>query len=143
MARCATCGGLLGPDAEWCGQCFAPVRAAAPERASPNGSAAADLPPPPPSPSGALGTSPLSPAAALAAIPPDIQITLAKGGAPRPSLSDRGKSVVTAGIVVVAAGSDALFFPFIKYMVIWGIFMGAFSGAAIWRLWARRTVKAR
>jgi hypothetical protein len=24
-ARCVTCGGLLAPDAEWCGQCFTPV----------------------------------------------------------------------------------------------------------------------
>jgi hypothetical protein len=28
--RCSSCGGLLAPDAEWCGQCFAPVRKAEP-----------------------------------------------------------------------------------------------------------------
>jgi hypothetical protein len=25
-ARCASCGGLVAPDAEWCGQCFSPLR---------------------------------------------------------------------------------------------------------------------
>jgi hypothetical protein len=89
------------------------------------------------------GTSPLTPAAALAAIPPDIQITLASAGAHRPTLSDRGKSILTGGIVVTAVGSDALFFPYAKYMVVYGICVGAFSGAAIWRLWARRSVKAQ
>jgi hypothetical protein len=155
MARCATCGGLLGPDAEWCGQCFAPVRPAADPRgstpsadrssiepaSSPNGAGATD-PPPLSLREERPATSALSPTAALAAIPPDIQITLASAGAPRPSLSDRGKSIITGAIVAAAAGSDAMFFPYAKYMVVYGICVGAFSGAAIWRLWARRSVKA-
>ena len=31
--RCATCGGLLSADAEWCGQCLQPVREPEPEAA--------------------------------------------------------------------------------------------------------------
>ena len=35
-ARCETCGGLVAPDAEWCGQCYAPIGPAAPEPAAPD-----------------------------------------------------------------------------------------------------------
>jgi ribosomal protein L40E len=52
-ARCARCGGLLAPDAEWCGQCFAPVErapAALPEPPAAEAVAAAEardpIPPP-------------------------------------------------------------------------------------------------
>jgi len=31
--RCGRCGGLLAPDAEWCGQCYAPVGSVAAEPA--------------------------------------------------------------------------------------------------------------
>ena len=108
MARCAKCGGLLGPDAEWCGQCFTAVGHPEAERIDP--------PPPPPPPPPPAPTPTLTAAAALAAIPPDIQITL-------------------------AAGSDALFYPFVKYMVVYGVFVSAPSAFAIWRLWSRRSIK--
>ncbi len=32
--RCTTCGGLIAPNAEWCGQCFAPVTAEPRDRAT-------------------------------------------------------------------------------------------------------------
>lgn len=108
---------------------------------SPNGASAAPAPsavPPRPKP-----TPPLTAAAALAAIPPDIQITLAAGSSGSvPLFTDRGKSWVTSLIVLAAAGSDALFYPYAKYMVIYGLFVSLPAGAAIWRLWARRSVNA-
>jgi hypothetical protein len=153
MARCVTCGALLGPDAEWCGQCYALVRprpgpdpaiAQAELEGSPsvstNGDAATHPSPELPRPD---ATPALSPAAALAAIPPDLQITLASGGSSTSvtSLGDRGKAWVTALIVVVAASSVALFYPYARYMVVHGLFVSLLSGLAIWRLWSRRSVK--
>ena len=41
--RCANCGGLLAPDAEWCGQCFAKVEGPEPRTDRANG--AAESPP--------------------------------------------------------------------------------------------------
>ena len=159
MARCATCGGLLGRDAEWCGQCFAPVGPASPEQSSPSpqGGGSAQAPPPgpnsatsaapsptPPIPAEPSPTRPLSAAAALAAIPPDLQITLASAGSTQMTLlTDRGKSIITSVIVMLAVGSDALFFPYAKYMVFYGIFVGLASSLAIWRLWSRRSVTSR
>ena len=132
MARCANCGGLLGPDAEWCGQCFTAVGHPEAERPEP----------PPPPPSAPAPTPTRAAAAALAAIPPDIQITLAAGSSRQPALlSDRGKTWITALIVLTAAGSDALFFPYVKYMVTYGVFVSAPSAYAIWRLWSRRSIK--
>lgn len=32
MERCPSCGGLVSPDAEWCGQCYAPLREPRSER---------------------------------------------------------------------------------------------------------------
>ena len=135
MARCANCGGLLGPDAEWCGQCFTVVGHPEAERRDPH------PPPPPPPPPTPAPTPTLTAAAALAAIPPDIQITLAAGSRRATALSDRGKSWITAVIVLLAAGSDALFYPFVKYMVVYGVFVSAPSAFAIWRLWSRRSIK--
>jgi hypothetical protein len=60
--RCPNCGALVGPEAEWCGQCYLPLRrtpdpapdpapteptpaGAAPPRTSPDGAAAAARPP--------------------------------------------------------------------------------------------------
>jgi hypothetical protein len=156
MARCVACGALLGPDAEWCGQCYALVRPARPEAPDPaiaqaelGGSApvstngdAAMHPPAPTRPSpGAIPS--LSAAAALAAIPPDLQITLASAGSSSSlmSLGNRGKAWVTASIIVVAASSEALFYPYARYMVVYGLFVSVLSGLAIWRLWSRRSVK--
>jgi hypothetical protein len=155
MARCVTCGAVLGPDAEWCGQCYALVRSAQPEgRGGP--AAPAGLAPPvpistngdsaefqPPARPTADGTSALAAAAVMAAaIPPDLQITLASGSSRNvTSLGDRGKAWVTALIVLVAASSDALFFPYTRYMVVYGLFVSVLSGLAIWRLWARRSIK--
>jgi hypothetical protein len=153
MARCATCGGLLGPDAEWCGQCFAPVRPAgdrpsgAPSAdrssfepaSSPNGAAAPDPPPPQPR-EHRPAASALSPAAALAAIPPDIQITLASGSSRGQAvLTDTGKKWITALIILGAAGTDALWFPYLKAMGIYGVFVSALAGLAIFRMWGRRS----
>jgi hypothetical protein len=155
MARCATCGALLGPDAEWCGQCYAlvgsprpegPDSAAAPAGlaqslpVSTNGDSAGTQPSPARPP--AAATPALAAAAAMAAIPPDLQITLASGSSSNvTSLGDRGKAWVTALIVLVAASSDALFFPYARYMLVYGLFVSVLSGLAIWRLWARRSVK--
>ncbi len=85
----------------------------------------------------------LSAAAALAAIPPDLQITLASAGSSSSlmSLGNRGKAWVTASIIVVAASSEALFYPYARYMVVYGLFVSVLSGLAIWRLWSRRSVK--
>src|SRR5919108_5094850 len=120
MARCATCGALLGPDAEWCGQCYALVRSPRPgtSRPSPDPDPAPDVEI---SPNGDATTPPaqepwqaprpaLAAAAAIAAIPPDLQITLASGSRGTP-MGDSTKRWITALIVVVAAASDALFFP--------------------------------
>jgi hypothetical protein len=154
MARCATCGALLGPDAEWCGQCYALVRSAQPEG---RGSPAAPAGPAPPVPMNTNGdsaeirpparppaatASPLTAAAAMAAIPPDLQITLASGSSRNvTSLGDRGRAWVTALIVLVAVSSDALFFPYARYMLVYGLFVSVLSGLAIWRLWARRSIR--
>jgi hypothetical protein len=153
MTRCATCGALLGPDAEWCGQCYAPVRPPRPEVRDPEVDPSHQAPDLPVSPNGASagpeaptvpqGPSPrpaLTAAAALAAIPPDLQITLASPGRVVP-MSDRAKTWLTAMIVLVALGSDLLFFPYVKYMVVYGIFAGVLSALAIVRLWHRRSVK--
>ena len=163
MARCTTCGALLGSGAEWCGQCYALVGPPAPEGldrlsapaesgpsrtlgpteaqpVSPNGEWA---PGPQPDRPAASGTPALAAAAAMAAIPPDLQITLASGSSGRVApLSDRGKTWVTALIVLTAAGSDALFFPYARYMVIYGLFVSLISALAIWRLWGRRSRRA-
>lgn len=56
-------------------------------------------------------------------------------------MSDRAKTWLTAMIVLVALGSDLLFFPYVKYMVVYGIFAGVLSALAIVRLWHRRSVK--
>jgi len=56
------------------------------------------------------------------------------------SLGDRGKVWLSSLIVLVAAGSDALFFPYVKYMLVYGIFVSVVSGLAISRVWARRSV---
>src|SRR6266498_5352358 len=104
MARCTACGALLGPDAEWCGQCYALVRSPEPER--PGASVAPTLPAqaPPVSHNGtsdgappATAPSETAPVPALApgvpAIPPDLLITLASGSSNRvSSLGDRGRS---------------------------------------------------
>jgi hypothetical protein len=153
MTRCATCGALLGPDAEWCGQCYAPVRSPRPEGrdlgadashqapdlpVSPNGATTA--PEAPTVPQGLLSRPALTAAAALAAIPPDLQITLASPGRVVP-MSDRAKTWLTAMIALVAVGSDLLFFPYVKYMVVYGILASVLSALAILRLWRRRSVK--
>lgn len=155
MARCTTCGALLGPDAEWCGQCYAlipspgrdqpsastaPIAPAQGRPVSHNGDSAAA--PAPATPRGPSTTPALAAAAAMAAIPPDIQITLTSGPSSSvTSLGDRGRSWLTFLIVLVAAGSDTLFFPYVKYMVVYGIFVGVLSGLAISRVWARRSVR--
>lgn len=56
-------------------------------------------------------------------------------------LGHRGRNWITAFIVILAVGTDALFFPFVKYMVAYGLFVGAASGFALWRLWAGPSVK--
>ena len=56
-------------------------------------------------------------------------------------LGRRGRNWVTAFIVLVAVGTDALFFPYAKYMVVYGVLVGAVSGFALWRLWSVRPVK--
>jgi hypothetical protein len=43
--RCPNCGGLVGADAEWCGQCFTRLDREAPGRSTPT-EAAAERPPP-------------------------------------------------------------------------------------------------
>jgi hypothetical protein len=92
-------------------------------------------------PQGSHTTPALAPAGTVAANPPDLQITLAAGSAnPVTSLGDRGKAWLTALIILVAAGTDTLFFPYVKYMVVYGIFVGVLSGLAISRVWARRLV---
>ena len=48
--RCPSCGGLVGPDAEWCGQCLAPLRDARPKVAANEGTAPAPDVAPPSSP---------------------------------------------------------------------------------------------
>lgn len=107
---------------------------------SPNGDSAA--PPPSAVPQGATATPALAAAAGTAAIPPDLQITLASGSSSSvTSLGDRGKAFLTGLIVLIAAGSDALFFPYAKYMVVYGIFVSVLSGLAISRVWARRSVR--
>jgi hypothetical protein len=154
MARCVTCGALLGPDAEWCGQCYALVRprpqGPAPAIAqaeldgstsvSTNGDTATHPSPDWPQPD---ATPALSATAAVAAIPPDLQITLASAGSSSSvtSLGERGKAWVTALIVLVAASSIGLFYPYARYMVVYGLFVSVLSGLAIWRLWSRRSVK--
>jgi hypothetical protein len=79
----------------------------------------------------------------MAAIPPDLQITLASAGSSTnvTSLGERGKAWVTALIVLVAASSIGLFYPYARYMVVYGLFVSVLSGLAIWRLWSRRSVK--
>jgi hypothetical protein len=56
-------------------------------------------------------------------------------------MSDRAKAWVTAMIALVAVGSDLLFFPYVKYMVVYGILASVLSAFAIVRLWRRRSVK--
>lgn len=155
MARCVTCGGLLGPDAEWCGQCYALVRSPrseGPDASLAPGGPAQNVPvnrngDSAARPASAIPPRPAAPpavaaAAALAAIPPDLQITLASGSSSSvTSLGDRGKAIITALIVLVAAGTDTLFFPYARYMLVYGIFVGVLSGLAISRVWARRSLK--
>jgi hypothetical protein len=57
-------------------------------------------------------------------------------------MSDRAKAWVTALIALVAVGSDLLFFPYVKYMVVYGILAGVLSAFAIFRVWRRRSVKS-
>src|SRR5438093_6131450 len=137
MARCTACGALLGPDAEWCGQCYALVRA--PER--PGASLAPTVPAqaPPASPNGASGAGSPAPAPSHTApgptltpgvpdIPPDLLITLASGSSSSvTSLGERGKVWITSLIVLVAIGSDALWFPYARYMLVYGVFVGVVS----------------
>jgi hypothetical protein len=156
MARCATCGALLGSDAEWCGQCYALVRSPRPkdpDTADPSGEYLED---PPLSPNGDSATSPplpvslpppprpaLAEAAAIAALPPDIQITLAsESRTSMPPMSDRARTWGTTLIVLGAVGSDALFFPHVAYMVVYGVFVSVPSALAIHRLWRRRPSRA-
>jgi hypothetical protein len=123
MTRCISCGALIGPNADWCGQCYSPVRPTSPTR------------PPQPDPA-----QPERAEQALASLPPDIQITLASAGSSRLALfGPRGRNWVTAFIVVAAVGTDALFFPYVAYMVAYGVFVGVISGFALSKLWGGRS----
>lgn len=51
-------------------------------------------------------------------------------------LGPRGRNWITAFIVLVAVGTDALFFPYVGYMLVYGVLVGAVSAFALWRLWA-------
>ena len=49
----------------------------------------------------------------------------------------RGRTWVTAVIVSLAVATDALFFPYAAYMVVYGLFVGGLSALALKRLWSR------
>jgi len=141
MARCTDCGALLGPGAEWCGQCYALVRRPQPEPAEALRTATPrSAPAPPVSPNGASAKVP--PAAAAPATPPlnpELLLSLASSGTSGRlvSMGARGRTWVTAVIVSLAVATDALFFPYVAYMVVYGLFVGGLSALALKRLWSR------
>lgn len=146
MTRCTSCGALLGPEADWCGQCYSAVRRSETAQAHPS---IAHTPTPAPgvSPNGASASAspalPPRPAAGEPPIPPDLLISLAssRSSSGMALLGRRGRNWITASIVLFAVGTDALFFPYAKYMVIYGVLVGAVAGFALWRLWSVRAVK--
>jgi hypothetical protein len=57
------------------------------------------------------------------------------------TLGARGRTWITAFIVALAVGTDALFFPYVAYMVVYGLFVGAISAFALKRLWSGRSLE--
>ena len=82
--RCASCGALLGADAEWCGQCYARVEPAATERVAPSQEAAPE-------------TS--DPAPQVLRTPPDAVVT---------PLRPRGRPASVEGTGVRSRGEDVV-----------------------------------
>jgi hypothetical protein len=138
MARCTTCGALIGPDSDWCGQCYSPVPRPEPQQADAPLAGGGPAPAPSLSPNGASaagsGAEPAS-AQSSPALPPDVLLSLASSAGRMTLLGPRGRNWITGFIVVIAAGTDALFFPYVKYMVVYGVFVSVISAFALSRLW--------
>jgi hypothetical protein len=94
VRRCPSCGGLVGPDAEWCGQCFARLERAAPSQdpapgrtvGGPAGQPVPETEPAPPRP--AEAPTQVQPAAPVPVQPAEDPTPGRPAAAPSPS--DRG-----------------------------------------------------
>lgn len=130
--RCGTCRARLAPDAEWCGQCYAPAPAVW-EDPLPGG-------PSDPSPSGGRIRRP--PAVELVEVPPSSDLETAPDAflvlRHEPVIgSHRARVGVTAAVIGLALGTDALFLPHVGYMVAYGAFVSVLSFVVLRRVWRR------
>jgi hypothetical protein len=140
---CGVCGARVAPDADWCGQCYAPIR----ERSD------ASVPGPPPASEPPKEIVPASRSMAwrmpasgdieLVEISPSDEPSVAPDSVfvlrHEPLVISRGtRRIVTVVIGVLAFGSDALFFPHVAYMLAYGAFVGLLSVVVLRRLWGTR-----
>jgi hypothetical protein len=126
--RCEACGARCSPDAEWCGQCYAPLPR--PVTGPVEAAAPAPAPTPPPGRDGLELVEVRSEDGAE--MVPDAFLVLRHEEA---VLTRETRAVVTGAVVAVGAITDFLFFPHFGYMLAYGAFVASISWVALRRLW--------
>jgi len=126
--RCEACGARRGPDAEWCGQCYAPV-----PRPAESSAEAAVAPPTAPTPaSGHDGLELVEVRSEDGAEAPDGFLVLRHEA---PVVTKETRTVVTGAVVALGAVTDLLFFPHLGYMLAYGAFVAIIGTVTLRRLW--------
>ena len=127
--RCEVCGARRGPDAEWCGQCYAPVPRPAED-------APAVSPPeriPAPGHDGLELVEVRSEDGSEMA--PDAFLVLRHE---EPVVTNETRTVVTGAVVTGGIITDLLFFPHVGYMLAYGAFVAIIGTVALRRLWRHK-----
>jgi len=130
--RCEVCGARRGPDAEWCGQCYAPVPR--PDEGAPESAAASR-----PVPTSAPGHDGLELVEVRSEdgseMAPDAFLVLRHE---EPVVTKETRTVVTGAVVTGGIITDLLFFPHVGYMLAYGAFVAVIGTVALRRLWRHR-----
>jgi hypothetical protein len=126
--RCEVCGARRSPDAEWCGQCYAP--------ATRGGVDGVDGPRPEVGPPPHPGDDGLELVEVRAdrgeEIAPDAFLVLRHD---EPIVSREARAVITGSVVALGTVTDFLFFPHFGYMLAYGAFVASLSWFVLRKIW--------
>jgi hypothetical protein len=129
--RCEACGARRSPDAEWCGQCYAPVtRAGDVVDGRPEALVSDASPTPDPGRDGLELVEVRSDRGEEVA--PDAFLVLRHEDT---VVSREARAVITGAVVALGTVTDFLFFPHFGYMLAYGIFVASLSWFALRRVW--------
>jgi hypothetical protein len=128
--RCEACGARRSPDAEWCGQCYAPVNRAGDVAMPDEGS------PPPASPTTGPGRDGLELVEVRSdpgeEVAPDAFLVLRHE---EPVVTRETRAIVTGAVVAVGTVTDLLFFPHFGFMLAYGAFVASLGWFVLRKMW--------